>query len=264
MGIIRSFLNLITTRKVNINASDSARNLAIAIGEVAVGRSYDLTANPTGSFRALNLDPQIKILSGAPAITQPLYGANLKVELNGTTGTAKTGGVFAINCYSLITGSGHTVDKNVGMSVLADCGANLAGTVVANNFGVEIFGIPSRGTTVITNSRSLVINCPAHGTNRIGLYIGAQNNSGGPSFSAAFQNDGNSLFVGLATFNGGIISNGIINSASVIAGLFRMPNLSTPATAAASGEQGQIRIDANYIYVCIATDVWKRTALATW
>jgi hypothetical protein len=38
----------------------------------------------------------------------------------------------------------------------------------------------------------------------------------------------------------------------------------TPASATATGTTGQIAWDANYIYVCTATNTWKRTAIATW
>ena len=38
----------------------------------------------------------------------------------------------------------------------------------------------------------------------------------------------------------------------------------TPASAAATGTTGTIAWDADYIYVCTATNTWKRTAIATW
>lgn len=38
----------------------------------------------------------------------------------------------------------------------------------------------------------------------------------------------------------------------------------TPASAAATGTAGTIAWDADYIYVCTATDTWKRVAIATW
>jgi len=38
----------------------------------------------------------------------------------------------------------------------------------------------------------------------------------------------------------------------------------TPASATAAGEAGDIAWDADYIYVCTATDTWKRTAISTW
>jgi hypothetical protein len=37
-----------------------------------------------------------------------------------------------------------------------------------------------------------------------------------------------------------------------------------PATAGATGTAGDIRYDADYIYVCTATNTWKRAAIATW
>lgn len=39
---------------------------------------------------------------------------------------------------------------------------------------------------------------------------------------------------------------------------------STPALASATGTTGTIAWDTSYIYVCTATDTWKRVAIATW
>jgi len=45
-------------------------------------------------------------------------------------------------------------------------------------------------------------------------------------------------------------------------GLYTTPD--TPASASASGMAGQIAVDTDYIYVCTATNTWKRVAVATW
>ena len=37
-----------------------------------------------------------------------------------------------------------------------------------------------------------------------------------------------------------------------------------PATAGSTGSAGDIRYDSGYVYVCVATDTWKRAALTTW
>ena len=44
------------------------------------------------------------------------------------------------------------------------------------------------------------------------------------------------------------------------------PSLSSdaPATASSAGVVGDIRYDSSYVYICIATDTWKRAAIATW
>jgi len=39
---------------------------------------------------------------------------------------------------------------------------------------------------------------------------------------------------------------------------------STPATASAAGVTGDIKYDSGYIYICTATNTWKRVAIATW
>lgn len=38
----------------------------------------------------------------------------------------------------------------------------------------------------------------------------------------------------------------------------------TPASAGATGVTGQVQWDTDYIYVCVATNTWKRASIATW
>jgi hypothetical protein len=38
----------------------------------------------------------------------------------------------------------------------------------------------------------------------------------------------------------------------------------TPATPSAAGTQGDISWDSDYIYVAVAANTWKRTALSSW
>jgi len=45
---------------------------------------------------------------------------------------------------------------------------------------------------------------------------------------------------------------------------FRLRTAKTPATAGAAGTTGDICWDSDYIYVCVATNTWKRTAISTW
>ncbi|HRJ12570.1 MAG TPA: hypothetical protein PKW15_04940 [Alphaproteobacteria bacterium] len=44
----------------------------------------------------------------------------------------------------------------------------------------------------------------------------------------------------------------------------RLRTAKTPSSASDTGSAGQIAWDANYIYVCTATNTWKRAAIATW
>lgn len=43
-----------------------------------------------------------------------------------------------------------------------------------------------------------------------------------------------------------------------------VPTTRTPASASATGTAGDICWDSSYIYVCVAANTWKRTAISTW
>lgn len=41
-------------------------------------------------------------------------------------------------------------------------------------------------------------------------------------------------------------------------------SVDAPAAANSAGNAGAVAYDSSYIYVCIATDTWKRAAISTW
>ena len=43
-----------------------------------------------------------------------------------------------------------------------------------------------------------------------------------------------------------------------------MEYVSVPATSTSSGKVNNIAIDANYLYVCVAENTWKRITLSSW
>lgn len=67
--------------------------------------------------------------------------------------------------------------------------------------------------------------------------------------------------VQLSSFLEGVLP----STGEVVATQFKLSALNTaPTSATDTGTTGEIRIDADHIYVCVATDVWKRVAIATW
>ena len=70
---------------------------------------------------------------------------------------------------------------------------------------------------------------------------------------------GNGLSVTSNIFCGGDIG---VNGEVTTVGL-RLLVGSAPATATSTGSAGQIKIDADYIYVCTATNTWGRVAIDT-
>lgn len=61
-----------------------------------------------------------------------------------------------------------------------------------------------------------------------------------------------------------VIGNSSITE-TLVSGVLTKRALDTaPASATATGKTGEVRWDANYMYVCVATNTWKRSLLSTW
>jgi hypothetical protein len=50
----------------------------------------------------------------------------------------------------------------------------------------------------------------------------------------------------------------------IVSNKFRLRTAKTPASATATGNQGDICWDASFVYICTATNTWRRAAHATW
>lgn len=66
---------------------------------------------------------------------------------------------------------------------------------------------------------------------------------------------------------GGNVGIGISNPTALLdvnSDILRLRLAKTPATEDAAGNAGDLCWDANYFYVCVGVNTWKRTALAAW
>jgi len=74
--------------------------------------------------------------------------------------------------------------------------------------------------------------------------------------SLAFETAPSSSSIEVTVFNGlgGKLLAPSLNDLSV----------SVPATSSSDGQKGDFAYDGNYIYICTATNTWKRSALTTW
>lgn len=74
-------------------------------------------------------------------------------------------------------------------------------------------------------------------------------------------NDGLTDGINALTFS----RNGISSVTATFGGFVNIGGCnSTPGSSSAAGTAGDIRFDSSYIYVCVATNTWKRAALSTW
>jgi hypothetical protein len=106
------------------------------------------------------------------------------------------------------------------------------------------------GTTTDAASLAggLVVNGSGAGATSSSTSTGALRVTGGVGVSGAMNVGGGATFAGAVT-----VAGTVIHTLSA-----------TPASASATGTVGTMSWDANYIYICTATNTWKRVAIATW
>jgi hypothetical protein len=99
-------------------------------------------------------------------------------------------------------------------------------------------------------------------TLRAAIYAGASSDdlifaNGASATERARVDSSGRLLVGASADSGGALLQ--VNGDRI-----RVATAKTPASAADTGTAGEICWDADYIYVCTATNTWKRSAIATW
>ncbi|MEB3301968.1 MAG: hypothetical protein VKN56_08365 [Cyanobacteriota bacterium] len=153
-----------------------------------------------------------------------------------------------------ISGTTLTVDSGTGIAT----GQIVTGTGVTS--GTRI--ISGSGTTW-TVSRSQTVGATGI---RVAMLFGApafrvgteKGSGGGTARALELQTDGTTRLTVAA--DGSTIT---AASGTNLVANHRLTGTS-PASATATGTAGDIRSDPDYIYICTATDTWKRAAIATW
>jgi hypothetical protein len=268
----------------NISATSSAepensrywgRNQTTARKTLYVNQSYaDVTAETIGGSVSLNNQifktsrgSQLDISTTVDTLSA-LYGVRSLVGHPYTGASATTAQIYTQNVTALageITNSvGNMVNVNgLQITLQQTTGTTAQNSTITNFYGIRLGTFTIGTTTVggptatITNFYGLYIDGPTVRTtgtvtNRWGIYAG----------DAAMTHyiNGN-VVIGTATLSGYKLDvNGTLRASQFYLSALN----STPASAAATGTLGEIRIDANYIYVCVATNTWKRASIATW
>lgn len=223
------------------NAADPAAQAAGA----AVSRTLTLTADNAQQLTAVSA----AVSHGADAFN----ATGIQRALQATASHGGTGSVSdARGADGLLynTGAGTIV-----------AGAALRGTIQNLNVAGKI-------TNAYALHLALGFNLANIGNggaiaNTYGVYIGTL--TGGSQTNAPYaiySSDANarSYFAG----NVGIGTTSPTAKLDVNSDTVRLRTARTPASASAAGNAGDICWDANYIYVCTATNAWKRAALSTW
>jgi len=68
----------------------------------------------------------------------------------------------------------------------------------------------------------------------------------------------------LTNFFANVSANVSVTSKITTNALYLSNTVNRPSSSSAAGYPGEIRVDANYIYVCVSTNTWKRASISSW
>jgi hypothetical protein len=196
--------------------------------------NVQLTPNHTISLPAGNLTADITVSGGVVTVCTIVLGRGVR---NGAILTILASAAPA----GLLTGAGFSITVT---------GVNVSSfnTAIGRNAGRN--GFQQTGVTYIG------FEAGSNATGSSNIFIGYQ----------AGQNETNSnrLYIDNSNTTTPLIYGEFDNDRVRINGTLEIPSVSVPATASSTGTAGRIVWDADYIYICTATDTWKRVGIATW
>lgn len=219
---------------------------AVAIGLYAAANTQSANAVAVGTFAGRNNQGISAVAIGVLA-GNTSQGAS-SVAIGSAAGRDSQGlesvsigadaGLTNQGAYSIAIGS-VTGYLNQGINAIAI--GTSAGAVNQGNNSIALGG--GAGSGQVANS--IVINADGStltGSNS-GLYINPVRSVDGANVSLSYNTSTKEITYSANTF---------------------VSNTYVPGTAGSAGTIGQISFDGSYVYVCVATNTWKRANLSTW
>lgn len=261
---------------VKANSVDSGRVLGLIDSAYIQSRAQENINAGVGHF-LYNATANQTIFSGndANGNSMAYNGTNVLVMLNGVQ--------VILNTDYTLNASTNTVTFNQGLDSAAQVNVTTFSPASVDNL-TDIFDsayLKSRLTTVF----------PANAITKEFIYTatsGQTDFSGADSTGSIMSYDSNTVEVyanGIRLFKGGdytasnstnIVLDDSIGTGSQLVivdlsssfgiatnGPLRLSSLSAPASNTSTGVKGDVITDANYLYVCIATNSWVRTSIDT-
>jgi hypothetical protein len=216
----------------------------VTVGAITGGSGYtdgtytDVALFPTRSYVGQSARFTIVVSGGtvtSVTLTGPGSGYIVGDVLNDASGILGPGTGFTIPVSTIVNASRNTLVGR-GAYQLSFNGEN--NTMVGYQAGRSPTG------AILNRSVFLGYQAGLNETNSDRLYI-SNTSTTTPLIFGAFDNTGGTA--GRLKINGNLEIKG-----------------KTPASASDTGVVGEIAWDADYIYICIATNTWKRSAITTW
>ena len=223
----------------------------------AAAPSFAFTGDSNTGIYSPGADQVAISTSGTGRVFVNSSGNIIDVRGNGTF----TGNATARQTIDFTNTGGQLysgVESSAGGSVFTDSSA-YAGIIGTNNSTNLQFGTNGTIRATITSAGNVGIGTTSPG-GTVDIKAAASTAPlivQGPSTEFARIDSSARLLVGTSSDSGGALFQ--VNGDRI-----RIGTAKTPASASATGAAGEICWDANYIYVCTATNTWKRTAIATW
>jgi len=248
--------------------------------------SYDTTASAKNNLLLVSRDD---LVFSANVSERARVTSTGNLLIGGTTDITGSGGlkVFGTTAASSTTSGALQVAGGVGVAgagyfggaVTASNGITLGSGKLLLGGNAEILAGQDAGGYYFANGAGATTNIPinigdaaslqvfrtsasaAAGSRRLVLGPSGTFGIGGTITNAttmagsALQYDGTTLTANVAATLAGAVT---------VAGTVIHTLSATPASASATGVVGTMSWDASYIYICTATNTWKRVAIATW
>jgi hypothetical protein len=241
---------------VNAGTADGGLFGVRAGTSVAVTTAFALRAfTPTldsGASIASNIGIRVEN-QGATGITNA-FGIDILAQ----SGASTTNVGLRNAGTTLLTNTTASNNTSSGALVVSG-GVGVAGAIYAGGDVFVVKADPSSTLTRTANTNSALFQLTTGAT--YDFAFGLRNTTDSDFHLYNYGTSSDALTIARAssnaTFAGTVIANASSNA-------FRITTAQTPASAAATGTAGTIAWDTSYIYVCTATNTWKRVAIATW
>jgi hypothetical protein len=234
-GLITERMRITSTGNVGVNTTAPQTVLDV----VGTDGNYIQYRTATRTFSFGSLSGLNSIVAGSGTEIRFWVGSErMRIDSAGNVGIGATSPVYPIDVFSAANGiirlkGGSALNQGAAFFIT---NANNNSTMVGFGDRARFFGgTPDEAATVFTSSAPL--NFDVNGATRAIITSAGLVGINTPSPTAVLDVNSN---------------------------IIRLRTAKTPASAADTGNAGDICWDSGYVYVCTATNTWKRAAIATW